>query len=286
MTIRPQDTRYRLGAVALAAALCLPGGSVYAQDAVAGLPSGSDAPVEITADTALEWLRDEKQYVARGRALAQQGEISIGAEVLRAHYRDDGSGGTDIWKLDAEGGVFISSPPHRASGARGWYDIKTGVAVLTGGDLKLVTPTETIRAKDRFEYHTDSGKLLALGGAEAVRGADRLEADTLTAHFSGGEGGKRSLDHIYADNNVVIKTPKETLYGERAVYNVAGQKATLTGNVRILQGENWLQGARAEVNMKTGVSRMFAGGGSANGGKGRVRATFYPEKNNNNTGDE
>ena len=44
------------------------------------------------------------------------------------------------------------------------------------------------------------------------------------------------------------------------------------GDVRITRGQNQLNGARAEVDFKTGVSRMLA-----DGDKGRVKGLLTPE---------
>lgn len=49
----------------------------------------------------------------------------------------------------------------------------------------------------------------------------------------------------------------------------------LTGKVRILQDKNWLEGTRAEVDMNTGISQLFAEGSST--GDGRVKGVFYPK---------
>ena len=46
--------------------------------------------------------------------------------------------------------------------------------------------------------------------------------------------------------------------------------ARLAGNVRITRGQNQLNGAEAEVNMKTGISRLLAGDG------GRVQGLVVP----------
>ena len=55
-------------------------------------------------------------------------------------------------------------------------------------------------------------------------------------------------------------------------YNATTEKAILSGDVRITRGQNQLNGARAEVDFKTGVSRMLA-----DGDKGRVKGLLTPE---------
>ena len=56
----------------------------------------------------------------------------------------------------------------------------------------------------------------------------------------------------------------------RGVYDVETGIAKLTGSVKITSGTNQLNGEYAEVNLNTGVSRLFGRGGS-------VRGIFTPE---------
>lgn len=264
--------------------------------------TNNDAPVEIFADKTLEWDRAKKTYTARGNAVARQGNMQVKSSTLTAHYADGGNNaastggmGAEITKLTADGGVEISSPPYTAQGDVAVYDITTGIATLTGDDLKILTPTENLTAQQRIEFDTSKNRLSAIGDATAVRGTDSLKSDKLDAFFTEGADGKIALQRITADSAVTIKTAKETVTGDSGVYNAAAGTATLRGRVRILQGENWLEGTRAEVDLKTGVSKLFADGKPipartslivdgvertpvAPVGDGRVRGVFYPKK--------
>ncbi len=268
----------------------------------ADIAAANDTPVEIFADKTLEWDRVKKTYTARGNAVARQGNMQVKSSTLTAHYVDSdnnaastGGMGAEITKLTADGGVEISSPPYTAHGDVAIYDITTGIATLTGDDLKIETPTENLTAEQRIEFDTAKNRLSAIGDATAVRGTDSLKSDKLDAFFTEGADGKIALQRITADSAVTIKTAKETVTGDSGVYNAAAGTATLRGRVRILQGENWLEGTRAEVDLKTGVSKLFADGKPipartslivdgvertpvAPVGDGRVRGVFYPKK--------
>lgn len=261
--------------------------------------SASDAPVEIFADKTLEWDRAKKTYTARGNAVARQGSMQVKSATLTAHYTEgsnkEASVGSEITKLTADGTVEISSPPYTAHGDTAVYDVTTGVATLTGEDLKIQTPTENLTAEQRIEFDTANNRLSAVGDAKAVRGTDSLTSEKLDAFFKQGKDGKTALDRITANKAVTIKTARETVTGDSGVYDVTAGKATLRGRVRILQGENWLEGTRAEVDLKTGISKLFADGKPLPGrsslivdgverapvapvGDGRVRGVFYPKK--------
>lgn len=241
--------------------------------------SDRNAPLEITADGSLEWDKNHKQMIARGNAIAKQGKTSVAAETLVADYRDSPktkgkkNTGGDIWRLSADDGVRIQSGESEAFGDKAVYDLDRGVATLTGKALKLVSPGQTVTARDSFEYWVPQGKLRALGKAKVLRGEDVLESDTLIAFLDTDKAGDRRLDRVEADGHVIITTPTERAEGDRGVYNATTQIATLTGHVRLTRGQNILEGERAEINLETNVSRLF---GSSQTPDGRVRGVFYP----------
>ena len=241
----------------------------------AGLPAGGgDTPVEISADKSLEWNRKDKTYTARKNALAKQGAASVAADVITAHY-SDAQGGTDIYQLDAANNVVLQSPPYAAHGDKAVYDVHANTAVLTGKDLRIETPTEKLTAGEKIVYDGAANRMDAIGGATAVRGTDTLKADHLSAFFAAGADNKIALQKMTADGHVSIKTLKETVFGDKGTYDVAGQKAQLTGAVKIYQGDNWLEGTKADVDLVTGVSQLYGAGNAAT--EGRVKGIFYPK---------
>lgn len=231
----------------------------------------SKQPLEITADESLEWHRNDRKFIARKNALAVQGETSISAQTLTALYREDAAGKTEIYHITAQENVVINSRDTQAYGANAEYDLDKSLATLTGGDLKLVSPDQVVTARDRFEYWTVQGKLVAVGNAHVVRGQDTLDADQASAIFGEDTQGKRALKTMEATGNVVITTPTEILKGDYGIYEAGTNIATLTGNVTITRGRDILEGERAEVDLNTDISRMY---GSESGG--RVRGVFYP----------
>ncbi len=244
--------------------------SAQAQDL---MPGQKDQPLEITARKTLEWLRNENKYVARGQAMAKQGDTSIAADTLTANYRETKKSGTDIYQMIAEGNVRIVSRENVAEGDKAVYDVDKGLATMTGKSLSLVAPGQIVTARDRFEYWVKDGRLNAIGKAHAVRGEDTMDADSLSAIFrENPKTGKQELSRLEADGNVVITTPTEVLRGEKGEYDAATDVAKLIGKVSIKRGPNMLEGDSADVNLTTNVSRMH--GGERN--NGRVRGVFYP----------
>lgn len=232
-------------------------------------------PLEITADESLEWHRNENFFQAKKNVKAVQGQTTLNAALLTAKYREGKNGSMEIYAIEADGSVRIDSAENKAYGDKATYDIDKGYAVMTGKNLKLVSPDQTVTARDRFEYWVSEGKLTAIGNAVAIRAEDRLEASKIVAFFEEDAKGQRSLKRLEAHENVVITTPTEVLKGDKAVYTADTNEAELLGNVTIMRDPNILQGERAVVDLNTNISRIF-GGNTGKSGGGRVRGVFFP----------
>lgn len=236
------------------------------------LGTKSDAPLEITADESLEWHRNEKVFIAKKNAVAHQGDTDIGAQLLTAYYREPAKGNVEVSKVTADTDVTVKSGQTVAYGQKAEYDIDSGLAVMTGDNLKMTGPDQTVTAQERFEYWVEEGRLSAIGRAKVTRLEDTVEADEVSAIFKQNEKGQRVLDSLEANGNVVITTPTEVVTGANGVYRADTNIAELTGGVTIKRGPNVLEGEKAEVNLTTNISKMYGNGESS----GRVRGVFYP----------
>jgi len=226
-----------------------------------GLPGQTrDKPLEILADQGIEWNQPRKAYIARGNAQAIQGDVAVRADVLTAYYREAEGGRTDIWRIDADNSVRIVTPTQQAFGDKAIYDVEKGVLVLTGKNVRLITESDRITARDSLEYWEKRNMAVARGEAVAVRGDNRMRADVMTAEFDKDPNGKSKVSKVHVYDNVMISSPTEIVRGDRGTYNLDTGVAVLTGSVKITRGQNQLNGERAEVNLNTGVSKLFGGG--------------------------
>lgn len=241
------------------------------------LPVQSDKPIEVYAYEGIEWDQNGETYIARGNARAIQGDVTIYGSVLTARYRKGADGGSEIWRLDAEGKVRIESPRGIVYGDKAIYDMDTAILVVTGKNLKLVTTKETVTARDSLEYWQLKDMFVARGNALAVLEDRKIKADILTAHLRKDENEESKVYRVDAFGSVLITTPTDIARGEKGVYFTDTGIATLTGAVKITRGDNQLNGEIAEVNMNTGVSRILAG--AKKGGKSKpVRALIVPTR--------
>jgi lipopolysaccharide export system protein LptA len=261
---------------------------------------GSGQPIEITARQGIEWDRDASRYVATGDAAARQGDTTVRADRLIAWYRQAATGGTEIFRYEAMGNVRIATATQTVFGDRGIFDVESDTMVVTGRALRLVTPSDTITARDSLEYHGKREIAVARGNAIVVSGDRRMTADVMTAYFgppapraqAPQRPGQRQparaqpapsnapenqrLKRVESFGNVHVSTPTEIARGDRGVYNMETGVAQLAGNVRLTRGDNQLAGDFAEVNNNTGVSRLLSR--PAEGGDGRVRGLFVPQQ--------
>lgn len=250
----------------------------FAETAAQSLGFGQhgDGPIQIEAEDGIEWQRANQVYIAIGNARATQGTVSVQGDELIAHYKPNTSGENEIYRINANGNVRITSDSEVAQSDNAVYDIDNGVLVMTGETVRLDTAEDTIIARDSLEYYEQRQIAVARGEALAIRGDRRLRANILTAHF--GEGGQRAaIVRIEASGNVLVSTPTEIVRAEKGDYDPARGLATLAGNVKITRGDTQLNGDRAEVNLQTGESRIL----SSRSGE-RVRGLFLPKSGSEN----
>ena len=94
------------------------------------------------------------------------------------------TGGNEIWRMEAEGDVRISTATDTARGDRAVYDIDQAVLVLTGRAISYATPRQIIVARDSLEYWTQRRMAVGRGAATVITDdGRRIAADTLVAYM-------------------------------------------------------------------------------------------------------
>lgn len=148
---------------------------------------------------------------------------------------------------------------------------------VASGAQSSGTPSSGSQSSDAskapVQYGADGGEYTPggfslRGRAELTQGGNRLRADAIIGHTTGGT----QLTSVEASGNVYFVTPTQNMRGDRAVYNLATAEVVVTGNVVLTQGKNVLSGNRLVYNVRTESARMEGGGG-------RVQGVFYPQGN-------
>ena len=283
-----------------------------------GIDMTKGGPVEVTSDDGMEWRQNDQVIIAKGNAKSVRGDVTVTADELIAHYRKKAgapgapathapatpasapaaapgptptepsdTGNTEIYRLEAEGHVHIFTPTDQAFGDHAVYDIDQAVLVLTGHDLHIITPQDTLSARDVMEYW--SQKHMAVGRGDAVVNTNdgrRLRADVLVGYTAdpntpaGAPVQKAAattpakpsadplmdasgkLQRVDAFGHVEVRTASEIFHADKGVYVPDTGIARLAGNVHLTRGQNQLNGDEAIINLKTGVSTMVRNPGS------------------------
>lgn len=258
-----------------------------------GIDRGS-GPIEIEASDGIEWRRDEKVYIATGNAKAVRGTITLNAARLVARYRDRaqspnpagsqsgseaaGDLGGSVYRLEAEGKVVITTPTQTAYADKAIYDVDQAVILLTGKDLRIESDGDLIMARDSLEWYESRRMAVARGDAVVTRGERRVDADVLTAFVEDDpvKPGQSRIRRVEAFGSVRIATLAQTARGDRGVYDLKTDIATLAGVVKLTQGDSQLNGDYGEMNMTSGVARLLP----SPDGKTRVQGLIVPQDRN------
>lgn len=196
---------------------------------------------------------------------------------------------TEIYRIVAIGHVHIFTATQQAFGDHGIYDIDQAVMVLTGHDLRLITPQDVLTARDQMEYGSQTR--ISVGRGDAVvttNDGRRIRADVLVGYSAppgaqpagakpagNGQdpiGSSGKLEKVNAFGHVIVRTQTETVRGDRGVYVPDTGIARIVGNVHITRGQNQLNGAAAIVNMHTGIATLSEDPGA------RVQGLIVPNE--------
>lgn len=222
--------------------------------------AAKDESISVTADQ-LEYHEKEQNYRAIGNALITRGTTRLSADETIAHFTKSETDGPQITTAEALGHVVIVSGEKsdtRLVGDKGIYNVQEQHAVLTGRELLLTTPQETVSASKSMEYFEKEQKAIARGEAIARKDDQTIVADELIAYLAKDKTGALALKRVEATGHIIITTAQEIAQAERGVYDVIGQKADLDGNVKITRGQNQLNGDHAVMDLASGVSRLLS----------------------------
>jgi len=244
--------------------------------AAAGKKVEKQQQVVLTSEGGLEWNGNKKTLTAEEKALVVRGDTALGADKIIAYYKENAVGKDgEVYLVKAFGNVIITTPKQTVYADTAIYEIEKSVIILKGNPVKLVAGQEQMTAKI-LELWQNENMAVARQNVTAQKDSRRLEADTVKAYFVK-KGNATEVERFEAEDNVIITNDNETVQGDSGVYLVDKEMATLQGNVKISQGKNFILGEVADINMKTGVSRlqMLSEKGKP---KGQVRGVFVPDE--------
>ena len=161
-----------------AAAAALVGTAALAQTAgpVSALKGhNSSAPIDVTADRIEVQDRADRAIFA-GNVHVRQETLALDTERLTVSYSN--TGGIQIQRLDAAGGVVVRSPSETARGNFAVYDLTKRLITLIGA-VQLDRAGSQVMGS-RLVIDLDSGRAVIDGGAPGVG----QSGGRVTGHFT------------------------------------------------------------------------------------------------------
>ena len=135
----------------------------------------SDAPIDLTADR-LEVQDRADRAMFSGNVKVRQDELTLDTSRLTVAYSS--SGGVQIKRLDASGGVTVRSPSETARGSFGIYDLDRKLITLVG-NVVLERQGSQLSGQ-RLVIDLETGRAVIDGGPAGVG----QSGGRVTGHFT------------------------------------------------------------------------------------------------------
>jgi lipopolysaccharide export system protein LptA len=163
-----------LGALAAAT---LGAGLASAQDSISAL-KGHDthAPIDVSADRAEAQDRSDRAVFA-GNVVVKQGSLTLRTPRLTLAYSNEG--GLDIDRIDASGGVIVTSPSETARGDFAVYNPDEALITMVG-NVRLERGGSYLSG-GRLTIDLDTGRAVMDGG---LRGVNQSGGGRVTGRFT------------------------------------------------------------------------------------------------------
>ena len=157
--------------------MTLGAGLASAQDSVSALKGhDSKAPIDLSADRAEAQDRADRAIFA-GNVVVRQGSLTLRTARLTLAYASQD--GIDINRIDASGGVTVTSPSETARGDFAVYDLEEGLITMVG-NVRLERGGSFLSG-GRLTIDLDTGRAVMDGG---LRGVNQGGGGRVTGRFT------------------------------------------------------------------------------------------------------
>lgn len=149
-----------------ALAALMAGGLAHAQAGGVSALKGHDskAPIDVSADRAEAQDRADRAVFA-GNVVVKQGELTLRTARLTVAYASKDSG-VDVNRVDASGGVVVTSPSETARGDFAVYDLDQRLITMIG-NVRLERQGNFLNG-GRLTIDLDTGRAVMDGGMRGV----------------------------------------------------------------------------------------------------------------------
>ena len=147
------------------------------------------------------------------------------------------------------GALFVDD-----AGAQGFGEAFKGFSAESQDPIQIEADRLEIRDKEKVAVYA--------GNVRVRQGETILKTAQLRVFYTGEATGVTpgsSVSRIEASNRVVVQSGSQTASGDKAVFEMAADRVTLTGNVVLTEGDNIVRGEKLVVDLKSRKARMEGG---------------------------
>ncbi len=232
----------------------------------------NNEPIEIFADDGIEWHKNKSKYVALGNAKALSGTLSLESDRIEAYYKEEDSSNMNITEVRAKKNVIVQDKKMKITGGEyAEYKILKDYFLINGKNIILTSEKNTLKSNKKLEYWRSKNIAIATGSAEAKKDNEFVVLADKLVWYLQERNQKTTVKKLLGFNNVSIKTNNEVAFSDKAIYNNETEICKLYGNVKLQRGESFLIGEYAEVDLRSGISKLLPAPGTKLN-ENRVRA--------------
>ena len=232
----------------------------------------NNEPIEIFADDGIEWHKNKSKYVALGNAKALSGTLSLESDRIEAYYKEEDSSNMNITEVRAKKNVIVQDKKMKITGGEyAEYKILRDYFLINCKNIILTSEKNTLKSNKKLEYWRSKNIAIATGSAEAKKDNEFVVLADKLVWYLQERNQKTTVKKLLGFNNVSIKTNNEVAFSDKAIYNNETEICKLYGNVKLQKGESFLIGEYAEVDLRSGISKLLPAPGTKLN-ENRVRA--------------
>ena len=223
----------------------------------------NNEPIEIFADNGIEWHKNKNKYVALGNAKALSGTLSLESDRIEAFYKENDSSNMNITEVRAKKNVVVQDKKMKITGGEyAEYKILKDYFLINGRNIILTSENNTLKSNKKLEYWRSKNIAIATGKAEAKKDNEFVVLADKLVWYLQEKNQKTTVKKLLGFKNVSIKTNNEVAFSDKAIYNNETEICKLYGNVKLQRGESFLIGEYAEVDLRSGISKLLPAPGN------------------------
>ena len=223
----------------------------------------NNEPIEIFADNGIEWHKNKNKYVALGNAKALSGTLSLESDKIEAFYEEKESSGMNITEVRAKKNVVVQDKKMKITGGEyAEYKIIKDYFLINGRNIILTSGKNTLKSNKKIEYWRSKNIAIATGQAKAKKDNEFVVLADKLVWYLQEKNQKTTVKKLLGFKNVSIKTNNEVAFSDKAIYNNETEICKLYGNVKLQRGESFLIGEYAEVDLRSGISKLLPAPGN------------------------